>query len=366
MAERIGQRLAELLLGAGERHRGGQSARDLGGKARPRQHRDRRLRRDLVQTCEISLPLACSMPLAQITSGCSVLQIRRQLAGDGAHMLRRRGHQQQVAIGDLVQPRGRLDRRVELDAGQIERVAVVLVDVGERLGLIGPDQHVAPGPARGDGERACPMRPRPRCRPIEAPYPNLAAFICQILRRAAKSDAYALTPAPRAGGASGSSGQRARTGAARSSVRPRGEPHRAGPGDHGGVVGAELGRRHHQAEAVRAANRVERRLEPLIGGDAAGHHQRALRLRPKPLDIDVEGARGPVADDIGHRLLEAGAEIGDVLLAERRARLHRVPERGLEPGEREMRLGPSEHRPGQGDRRRARASAWLSTAGPPG
>ena len=82
-----------------------------------------------------------------------VLDIGRQPLGDLAHMLRRRRHQQKVAIGHLVQPRGRLDRRVQLDAGQIDLIAVALIDVGQRLGLRGPDQHVAPGPARGNGER---------------------------------------------------------------------------------------------------------------------------------------------------------------------------------------------------------------------
>ena len=64
---------------------------------------------------------------------------------------------------------------------------------------------------------------------------------------------------------------------------------------------------------MRAAYRLERRLEPLVGGDAAGHHQDLLRGGPKPLAIDVKRPRGPVADDVGHRLLEAGAQIGDVL-----------------------------------------------------
>src|SRR6185369_13281703 len=50
-----------------------------------------------------------------------------------------------------------------------------------------------------------------------------------------------------------------------------------------------------------------------------------------------------------HRLLEAGAEIGHVLVAERRARRRRVPERRLKPGEREMRFASAEHRAGQGN-----------------
>ena len=65
---------------------------------------------------------------------------------------------------------------------------------------------------------------------------------------------------------------------------------------------------------------LERGLQALIGGDAAGDHQHALRpLAGVPL-VQREAARRPVGDDVGDRLLEARAEIGDVLLAQRRAR----------------------------------------------
>ncbi len=84
------------------------------------------------------------------------MHVRGKLAGDGAQILRRRHHQEDVAIGHLVEPRRGLDGRIERDAGQKERVLVLAVDGGDGLGLIGPDQHVAPGPARGDAERRSP------------------------------------------------------------------------------------------------------------------------------------------------------------------------------------------------------------------
>ena len=87
-----------------------------------------------------------------------------------------------------------------------------------------------------------------------------------------------------------------------------------------------------------ARDGFERGFQALIGGDPAGDHQHALRPLPGVPLVKREAARRPVGDDVGDRLLEARAEIGDVLLAQRRARQRLVPERGLEAGQREMRL----------------------------
>ncbi len=58
---------------------------------------------------------------------------------------------------------------------------------------------------------------------------------------------------------------------------------------------------------------LQRRLEALIGGDAARHHQGALRVAPQPRHVDVHGLGRAVAHHLGHGVLEAGAEIGDRL-----------------------------------------------------
>ena len=91
----------------------------------------------------------------------------------------------------------------------------------------------------------------------------------------------------------------------------------------------------------------ERRLEPEIGCNPARHDQHTLRDRAEAFRIDLDGPLGAIADNVGNRLLEARGKIGDVLIAERRAGLRLVAERGLEAGEREMRLGAPEHRPRQ-------------------
>ena len=95
----------------------------------------------------------------------------------------------------------------------------------------------------------------------------------------------ALTPAPSAGGASGSSGQRARTGAARSSTMPR--ESRIGPAQ--AIIAAlsvqSSGGGTTRRKICLRATALERGLQASIGGDAAGDHQHALRpLAGVPLD----------------------------------------------------------------------------------
>ena len=103
----------------------------------------------------------------------------------------------------------------------------------------------------------------------------------------------------------------------------------------------------------------ERGAQALIGGDAPRDNEGALGVGSHRLDIDLHCALGAVADDVGRGLLEAGAEIGDGLFAERRALHGFMPERGLEAGEREMRLAPPMHRPRQRHRRRAPCGFFL-------
>jgi len=76
----------------------------------------------------------------------------------------------------------------------------------------------------------------------------------------------------------------------------------------------------------------ERRGESTIGCDTACDHESALHLSAESFDVSLHGARGPVSHDVGDSFLEARAEIGDVLLAQRRASESLVPER-MEAGE---------------------------------
>ena len=79
-----------------------------------------------------------------------------ELAADGAKLLRRRDHQHEIAGGNLAELGGGLDRRVERDAGQIERVPMRLVDLGDGLRLIGPQDDVAAGAPRAHAKRRAP------------------------------------------------------------------------------------------------------------------------------------------------------------------------------------------------------------------
>ena len=79
-----------------------------------------------------------------------------KLAANGAKLLSRRDHQQEVAGGNFAELGGGLDGRVELHAWQIERVPMRLFDFGDGLRLIGPQDHVAAGAARADAERRAP------------------------------------------------------------------------------------------------------------------------------------------------------------------------------------------------------------------
>ena len=160
---------------------------------------------------------------------------------------------------------------------------------------------------------------------------------------------YAFTPAPSAGGASGSSGQRARAGAERSSISPR--ESRMAPAQ---AIMAALSVQSSGGGTIRrkmcfraVASSVDLSLR-LAATPPATTRMRWAPLSRVPL-VELERARRSVAEDVGDRFLEARAEIGHVLLAERRAGHRFMPESGLEPGEREMRLVSPEHRPRQLD-----------------
>ena len=77
-------------------------------------------------------------------------------------------------------------------------------------------------------------------------------------------------------------GQRpAGTGRRRQIVdEPAGEPLRPCPGDHGGIVGAEIERRQDQGEALLGGDFGERRAQALIGGNPAGDDERRCASFP--------------------------------------------------------------------------------------
>ena len=95
-----------------------------------------------------------------------------ELAADGANLLRRRHHQQEVAGGNLAELGGRLDRRVERDARQIERVPVRLVDLGDGLGLVGPQDARRGRPGARSRQAPSPRRLRRQCRRFAKPCPG--------------------------------------------------------------------------------------------------------------------------------------------------------------------------------------------------
>ena len=94
----VGQRLAQRLVGGGERQRP-----PAGRAPRRRQSSDPTAppaspaAAPRASTSPSSLPVACSRPLAQMTTGLPVAAGCGPAAGDRAHVLRRRHHQHDVA-----------------------------------------------------------------------------------------------------------------------------------------------------------------------------------------------------------------------------------------------------------------------------
>ena len=100
---------------------------------------------------------------------------------------------------------------------------------------------------------------------------------------------------------------------------------------------------------MRARHRLDARAQGPVGGDPAdGDQGRAVGAAvAEPRDR----VRRAVGHHIGHRRLEAGAEIGDIGLAERARRqgLDRMAHGGLEAGEGEIAALPAAQRAGQGE-----------------
>ena len=118
----------------------------------------------------------------------------------------------------------------------------------------------------------------------------------------------------------------------------------AGPGDHGGVIGAKAWRRRMERVAERLAFGEERVSQSPVCGDAARRHKpfrQAFRI------IEPEGGAEPVSKGLSGGGLEGGAEVGDILTAERRMVERGVTNSRLQPGKREIGALAAHERPWQ-------------------
>ena len=122
-----------------------------------------------------------------------------------------------------------------------------------------------------------------------------------------------------------------------------------------------------KAKPCRAQSASSVRADFGVGGDAAGHHQRRLCHVGEFAAEAGEAAADAVVQRVGDRRLEGGADVGDVLVAQRRDRGRRLPHRRLQPGEGEIRAAP---RPSAAAGNRSACGspfcAAFSTFGPPG
>ena len=130
------------------------------------------------------------------------------------------------------------------------------------------------------------------------------------------------------------------------SVKPERQPFGAGPGDHGAVVGAQLGRRHHQrgADFERRRGAGTLRIAWLAATPPAAT---SARRRAELARNMLQAGAQPVEHHVDHRLLERGAQIGDVLIAQRRDLLGFEAQRGLQARQRKIGVVTAGHRPRQ-------------------
>ncbi len=85
----------------------------------------------------------------------------------------------------------------------------------------------------------------------------------------------------------------------------------------------------------------------LVGGHAAGANQRGRRA--EAVAEHAHSGAQPVHHHVDYRLLERSAQIGDVLVAQRRDLLRFEAQRRLQPGQRKIRIVTAGHRPRQGE-----------------
>ena len=153
----------------------------------------------------------------------------------------------------------------------------------------------------------------------------------------------------RPGGAKLSRGQRGRGAKSRGSVKARRETLQAGPGDHGGVVGAERRRRRDHLGAGGIGHFGQARPQGPVRGHPAGDHQGPAGALGAEQRQSVGAA---VGQHVGHRRLEGGGQIGGIGRLKWRVAVtpqgrRLVAHRGLETGKGKVAAGAPQHRPGQ-------------------
>src|SRR4029077_8499545 len=147
-----------------------------------------------------------------------------------------------------------------------------------------------------------------------------------------------------------------------------------GPSDHRAIVRAQVGRRHNQSCADFEGEAIERLTDRLVRGHAAGGNESARgpaaraeipkggpeRARcPEARAENHQAGTQPLEHNVDDRLLEAGAEIGDILITERRDLFRLQPQRGLETGEREIGVFAPMHRARKRETRAVAAKSFL-------
>ncbi len=179
----------------------GLPARHVGGEARTGQHGGDGLRRDLGDDLREAHVGVAFEALGGDDERRAGRDIGRGGGGDGAHGLGRHGEHDGVGAERDAERIGRRDVG-EIDAGQIARVLVALVDGVNRGAVARPDAHRAAGAGGGQCQRGAP---------------GAAADDADGLDHARAP----FAPLPSLGAASSSSGQRGRAATSRESVRPR-------------------------------------------------------------------------------------------------------------------------------------------------
>ena len=172
-----------------------------------------------------------------------------------------------------------------------------------------------------------------------------------------RSDAHALAPRrpePTTGADTSSSGQRERGTKAKASSPPsparrcaRCPPRRSSP--------------HCRCRVHAAARRSGSRCSPHCASSAARIAGWRRRRRPRPAPASAMSGYSArkrarlradaVGERIGHRRLERGADVGDILVGQRRDGRRRLPHRRLQPGEGKIGLRRALQRPREGEAR---------------
>ena len=161
------------------------------------------------------------------------------------------------------------------------------------------------------------------------------------------------------GRATSSSGQRARGATSSGSVRPSAS--RSAPAQ---AIMAPLSVQSSGGGATSSMPASMR--EPAAAPCGSPGWRRRRRRRPARSACRIgcgtcaSRQRSRSEHGVDHRLLERGAQVGDVVFAERRDLFGFEPHGGLKPGQREIRLRPAVHRPRQRETLRDRRAPQAS------